>query len=50
MRRQMRRPREKDLSGRAATGDQLTGYRAFVPAPLPPVPPVQIAGELAGEL
>ena len=25
---------------------QLTGYRAFVPAPLPPRPPVQITGEM----
>jgi Fic family protein len=25
---------------------QATGYRAFIPAPLPPVPPVQITGEI----
>jgi Fic family protein len=25
---------------------QLTGYRAFIPAPLPPNPPVRLAGEL----
>ena len=25
---------------------QPTGYRAFIPAPLPPVPPVQITGEI----
>src|SRR5438874_1036789 len=26
---------------------QLTGYRAFEPAPLPPDPPIRIEGELA---
>ncbi|HXH93110.1 MAG TPA: Fic/DOC family N-terminal domain-containing protein, partial [Thermoanaerobaculia bacterium] len=25
---------------------QLTGYRAFIPAPLPPVPMVRVEGEL----
>src|SRR5277367_6641226 len=25
---------------------QITGYRAFIPSPLPPVPAVQISGEL----
>jgi Fic family protein len=25
---------------------QTTGYRAFIPAPLPPVPPVEITGEI----
>ena len=25
---------------------QLRGYRAFIPAPLPPTPPIQISGEL----
>ncbi len=25
---------------------QPSGYRAFIPAPLPPQPPVQIGGEL----
>lgn len=29
---------------------QLSGYRAFIPAPLPPEPPIQIAGELQGLL
>jgi Fic family protein len=29
---------------------QPTGYRAFVPAPLPPVPPLELGGELAGLL
>ena len=29
---------------------QLGGYRAFIPAPLPPEPPIQIAGELQGLL
>jgi len=25
---------------------QLEGYRAFIPAPLPPVPPLKMDGEL----
>ena len=29
---------------------QPTGYRAFIPAPLPPDPPVDLAGELQGLL
>lgn len=29
---------------------QPTGYRAFIPAPLPPAPPVDLAGPLAGLL
>lgn len=29
---------------------QLNGYRAFIPAPLPPAPPVQMAGELQAVL
>ena len=29
---------------------QPTGYRAFVPAPLPPVPPLDLGGELQGLL
>jgi Fic family protein len=29
---------------------QPTGFRAFIPAPLPPVPPVEIRGELQGVL
>jgi Fic family protein len=42
-------------SSRPAVGDptragryikQPTGYRAFIPSPLPPVPPVQVAGRL----
>jgi Fic family protein len=35
------------LPGRAGTyRQQTTGYRAFVPAPLPPAPPVRPTGEL----
>jgi len=34
----------KHRAGRYVT--QPTGYRAFYPAPLPPVPPVRLAGEL----
>lgn len=49
-------------SGTQGTGDQpvenrsgsyqrqLRGYRAFIPAPLPPVPPVRLEGELQGLL
>lgn len=29
---------------------QLAGYRAFIPAPLPPDPPIMLAGELTGLL
>ena len=29
---------------------QLSGYRAFIPAPLPPEPPIRMAGELQGLL
>src|SRR6266542_6206694 len=29
---------------------QPTGYRAFIPAPLPPAPPVRIAGDLQRRL
>lgn len=29
---------------------QLAGYRAFIPAPLPPDPPITLAGELTGLL
>jgi len=29
---------------------QLTGYRAFLPTPLPPEPPVRLEGELYGLL
>jgi hypothetical protein len=29
---------------------QPTGYRAFMPAPLPPEPPLKLAGELQGLL
>ena len=29
---------------------QSTGYRAFIPAPLPPVPAVDLSGELQGQL
>ena len=29
---------------------QTTGYRAFIPAPLAPDPPVQVAGELQASL
>lgn len=36
-----------DLSHRAGRYvQQTTGYRAFIPAPLPPQPPLQLAGEL----
>jgi Fic family protein len=37
----------KDRAGRAGRYEaQSTGYRAFLPAPLPPQPPVQISGEM----
>ena len=29
---------------------QPTGYRAFIPAPLPPEPPIALGGELQGLL
>lgn len=38
------RPATSSRAGRYVM--QPTGYRAFLPAPLPPDPPVQIAGEL----
>ena len=41
---------ENQTSGRSSRAGvyvrQPTGYRAFVPAPLPPVPPVDLTGEL----
>ncbi len=37
-----------DRAGRYVT--QPTGYRAFIPAPLPPHPPVDLGGELAARL
>jgi Fic family protein len=37
-------PQTSGRAGRYVT--QSTGYRAFVPAPLPPEPPVRLAGEL----
>ncbi len=39
-------PRETRSLRAGAYERQPTGYRAFVPKPLPPVPPVEIAGEL----
>ena len=37
----------KSMEGRAGRYiAQPTGYRAFIPAPLPPVPPVRVEGEL----
>lgn len=40
-----------DPSGRAGRYvRQPTGYRAFIPAPLPPEPPVSLSGELNGLL
>ena len=36
-----------EIAGRAGRYQrQPGGYRAFIPAPMPPDPPVQIAGEL----
>ena len=38
---------DSDASGRAGRYQrQTTGYRAFIPAPLPPQPPIRLAGEL----
>ena len=38
---------EPDLSARAGRYQrQPTGYRAFIPAPLPPGPPIRLEGEL----
>ena len=35
---------ERPRSGRYVT--QQSGYRAFIPAPLPPIPPIRLEGEL----
>jgi len=37
-------PQDANRAGRFVT--QPSGYRAFLPAPLPPDPPVEIAGEM----
>ena len=38
---------QADMSSRAGRYQrQTTGYRAFIPAPLPPDPPIQLKGEL----
>ncbi len=43
--------RDTDVSARAGRYiRQISGYRAFIPAPLPPVPPVNIDNELQGLL
>lgn len=43
----MQRESRLDLRHRAGRYiEQPTGYRAFVPAPLPPVPPIRLEGEL----
>ncbi len=40
-------PSQSPFPGRAGRNvQQPTGYRAFLPAPLPPEPPVRVAGEL----
>lgn len=40
-----------DISGRAGRYiRQQSGYRAFIPAPLPPDPPIRLSGELTGLL
>ena len=46
-----RRGREPAPGGRAGQYVRQTeGYRAFIPAALPPAPPVQVAGALQGLL
>lgn len=42
------RPEVSTRAGRYIS--QPTGYRAFIPAPLPPQPPVELTGDLPGLL
>ena len=49
----MSQPSQSTLDLRHRAGrymTQTTGYRAFIPAPLPPVPPIQMAGEFQTQL
>jgi Fic family protein len=49
----MSQPSQSTLDLRHRAGryiTQATGYRAFIPAPLPPVPPVRMEGELQTQL
>src|SRR5580658_5329555 len=39
-------PQDPDAGRAGSYQQQLTGYRAFIPAPLPPHPAIRITGEL----
>jgi Fic family protein len=44
----MKQPEKKTVNQMRAGGyvSQMAGYRAFIPAPLPPEPPIQVSGDM----